>query len=360
MTSTTSTTSSNATTTTAPGTCCNEWSAWAGETTCGDYCGGCAVTNFTRTCLTASTCPCPGESTKVAPCNLGPCAYPRPACCGSLTPRPFGDTILCIPPGTVDVVPQTCSCCPEQGIWSSWSSPNCNDTCGGYGSSVMSRTCLSEPSGCPCTGNQTMTAPCNFGPCAYPRKACTGSYRVGVVNGQVACMIPTTTFNDTITPTSCCPAAGLWELWGSWSNCSTSCGGCSTATRTRTCASEPYGCPCDDAPTSETLPCNRQACTSSPQCCVGTVNSSAPTQVCLGTNTTLALASAPTAAPITTTEVVKTTSAPTAAPIATTEVAKTTSASGVWSAWSDSGCTDTCGLCGMTTQMRTCISGSCT
>ncbi|KAE9548208.1 hypothetical protein FO519_008577, partial [Halicephalobus sp. NKZ332] len=240
---------------------------------------------------------------------------------------------LCIPPGTVDAVPQTCSCCPEQGIWSSWSSPNCNDTCGGYGTATLSRTCLSKPSGCPCTGASSMKISCNLNPCPYPRQACTGSYRVGVVNSQITCVIPVTTPSiTTITPTSCCPAAGLWELWGPWSNCSTSCGGCSTATRTRTCASEPYGCPCDDAPTSETLPCNRQACTSSPQCCVGTVNNSALIPVCLGTDAIVALS------PITTT---------------------TALVPAVWSAWSDSGCTDICGLCGLTIQIRTCLSGIC-
>ncbi|KAE9546740.1 hypothetical protein FO519_010048 [Halicephalobus sp. NKZ332] len=129
--------------------------------------------------------------------------------------------------------------------------------------------------------------------------------------------------------------AGLWESWSPWSSCPTSCGGCSTATRTRTCASEPYGCPCDDAPTSETLPCNRQACTSSPQCCVGTYQNSTTSSVCLGGDTT-------SSATVTTTTVAA--------------LQTTTTVSGVWS---DSGCTDTCGLCGMTMQTRTCISGSC-
>ncbi|KAE9554471.1 hypothetical protein FO519_002345 [Halicephalobus sp. NKZ332] len=157
----------------APAGCCNEWSSWALSTPCSDNCGGCNIVNYTRTCLTASTCPCPGNSTKMGPCNTRPCGFPRNSCCGNMKATAVQKSIICIAPGdTLEPPPQTCNCCPPQGIWGSWLDASCTDTCGGYGNGTRVRTCLSDPIGCPCTGSSTMTGACNLVPCNIPREPC--------------------------------------------------------------------------------------------------------------------------------------------------------------------------------------------
>lgn len=278
------------------------------------------MVNYTRTCLTASSCPCPGNSSMIGPCNTAPCGYPRVSCCGNMKATAVGSEILCVTPGQeVPAPPATCNCCPPLGIWSSWTDAQCNDTCGGYGNGTRIRTCLSEAIGCPCTGENNKTGACNLTPCGVPRKACADGRSVTSVGSGFQCLASSDTV--TVNTTTCCPAEGLWESWSAWSTCNTTCGACSNATRRRTCASEKYGCPCTGSETVQSLPCNIKVCSSSPQCCTGS-------------STTLTSGD--------------------------TVCGLSSSSSGQWSSWADTACSDTCGLCGIMQQTRTCSSGTCT
>uniref|UniRef100_A0AC34R0T6 Thrombospondin type 1 domain protein n=1 Tax=Panagrolaimus sp. JU765 TaxID=591449 RepID=A0AC34R0T6_9BILA len=212
---------------------------------------------------------------------------------------------MCVAPNQViEPPPKTCNCCPEQGIWSSWNEVNCSNTCGAYGTGFKRRTCLSEAIGCPCTGVATETGSCGLKLCSYPTKSCANGFKPKVLNNAFVCV----NSSAAVQLTQCCPNEGLWNPWTEWSTCKTLCGGCSNITRTRTCASEPYGCPCKAAPTKESLPCNTLA---SP-------------------------------APVTTT------------------IPATTIPAPVWGEWTNTGCTDTCGMCGIVQRSRSCLSGACT
>lgn len=105
----------------------------------------------------------------------------------------------------------TCSTqpCPVDGGWTSWGSFGvCLTTCG-PGTKVRSRTC-------------TNPAPAAGG------KPCYGQDANGVAYEHVACAHRP------------CPVHGSWSKWGSWSECSTSCGR-GKATRSRTCSGPEHG-----------------------------------------------------------------------------------------------------------------------
>ncbi|KAH7699644.1 Protein Y8A9A.2, partial [Aphelenchoides avenae] len=93
-------------------------------------------------------------------------------------------------------------------------------------------------------GNNRRTVPCAFAPCKYPRNSCNTGYKTRPVSGTIRCVAISPPPKDSVQPASCCPPAGVWDLWSAWSQCSTKCGSCSRVTRTRKCASKRYGCPC--------------------------------------------------------------------------------------------------------------------
>ncbi|CAD5215725.1 unnamed protein product [Bursaphelenchus xylophilus] len=87
----------------------------------------------------------------------------------------------------------TTPCCPTGGVWSNWrpaSNSSCSDTCGGYGTQQLTRTCLSLliSSSCSCDGNSTSTGPCNLQPCAFGRASCAPGLKVGLLEGSFACL----------------------------------------------------------------------------------------------------------------------------------------------------------------------------
>uniref|UniRef100_A0AC35FE12 Uncharacterized protein n=1 Tax=Panagrolaimus sp. PS1159 TaxID=55785 RepID=A0AC35FE12_9BILA len=315
--------------------CISQWTNWEKTVPCPDYCGGGFNVTYTRTCVNASTCPCSGPSTITKPCNKNVCKYPRNSCFGSLKALASNYDVVCTTAEVVNVTdayPNTFLCCPPQGMWGSWIDASCNDTCGGYGiTTSRKRFCLTEAAGCPCIGEATQTtASCNLLPCS-DRPPCASGFTLSVIGGVIIC-----SKNETAIKTStCCPPFGVWEMWSSWSACPSLCGGCSQATRSRSCASEKYGCPCDNSTKTETQECNRNVCPSGTKCCSPLI----PFTLSSGE----VLCYPPTVNITTPT----TTSTPT-----------TTVGTGIWSEWSVASCTGTCGLCGRVIKKRVCQSGT--
>ncbi|CAD5211372.1 unnamed protein product [Bursaphelenchus okinawaensis] len=175
---------------------------------------------------------------------------------------------------TVETTEATTSapCCPSGGVWGDWrpsSSSTCSDTCGGYGTQQMERTCLSLQisESCTCEGNSTSTAPCNLQPCPFGRASCATGLSVGTLNGSFACLNATTTNNSTL---SCCPSIDLFDEWTVWTSCTSTCGNCSNSTRTRICVQRSQGCSCQSSDEKETASCGNAVCKyPTRSCCSG-------------------------------------------------------------------------------------------
>ncbi|GMR56722.1 hypothetical protein PMAYCL1PPCAC_26918, partial [Pristionchus mayeri] len=56
-----------------------------------------------------------------------------------------------------------------------------------------------------------------------------------------------------------CPPTGVWSEWVTTGDCPTTCGGCSVATRRRTCTTLCGDCPCI-GPSEEVGPCGLELC----------------------------------------------------------------------------------------------------
>uniref|UniRef100_A0AC35UDM1 TSP1_spondin domain-containing protein n=1 Tax=Rhabditophanes sp. KR3021 TaxID=114890 RepID=A0AC35UDM1_9BILA len=317
-------------------TCCARyglWSEWSAASVCSDVCGSWAKSKRTRECLSEATgCPCIGESIKEENCGIKPCVYPRDSCNPNFKAAAVNGEFICSPQPTLpseNPYVNSCpgSCCPENGMWSEWkdTSATCSDTCGGNGSKYQSRTCLSESFGCKCTGEFNRSITCQFAPCVFPRNSCATGLKAMVIAGVITCGPLPVVVESAITKTTCCPPSGngVFNEWGAWSACpGTACGGCQTKTRTRTCASMAYGCPCKGDLT-DTDYCSGQPCVSATgdkSCCAPTSKSMGPSgeMVCIEGGKL-------------------------ACP-----------ADGVWTEWGSSYCTDTCGMCGKNTRKRTC------
>ncbi|ULT80301.1 hypothetical protein L3Y34_010697 [Caenorhabditis briggsae] len=321
-------------------TCCAETGIWSEWTTapmqCRDYCGSCGNQTRTRECLSeADGCPCQGPSTLTEPCGVGVCYFPRLSCCPGFSATVINNAHTCGPLPTQVAEPEkinTCgvNCCPSAGIWGEWTTAiACNDTCGSCGTTTRSRVCLSLQYGCSCTGAATDSQPCASSVCLYPRASCCPGYKktIDVATKSFFCgPLPTTpAFNPE--QTTCCDPEniGLWNQWTAWTTCSASCGGCGTQTRNRTCASEPYGCPCVDDKV-ETRICGQAACTTGTPCCSGKYLATGydGAQYCQAN---------------------------------TPEVC-----AGTWTAWTaapGATCNDTCGNCGIISMQRYCFPSGC-
>ncbi|KAK0404848.1 hypothetical protein QR680_017663 [Steinernema hermaphroditum] len=315
--------------------CCpqyGEWSEWTVTKPCMDVCGSCSMETKSRKCLSESDgCPCSGPSTISEYCNIGVCKYPRRSCCAPFKTNVHGGRIVCgpqpsSPPELAYVNKCAKTCCPANGIWSEWTDPpNCAEACGSCAKGIRTRKCLSENFGCPCTGANQYEGYCKTQVCAYPKRSCCEGFKATVVNGMIACGPQSAYPEPPPEKTTCCPPGGkgLWNDWQEWSPCSaTACGGCQKRTRRRTCASAPFGCPCVGSAT-ETGYCDQQVCSSGNGCC-------APFSKTVNVNNDPICLQGGTMPPC--------------------------NPEGLWSEWSSTACSDTCGLCGVMQRTRTCVS----
>ncbi|ULT80297.1 hypothetical protein L3Y34_010696 [Caenorhabditis briggsae] len=323
------------------------WSEWTTGAACPTSCGSCSTTTQNRVCLSPSTCPCQGVSSRAVNCGIGVCYFPDDSCCAGYSATVVGTQHVCGPQPnyTTPYAPYdpTCTddCCPETGIWSEWtlSPAQCRDYCGSCGNQIRTRTCTSEADGCPCQGETTITEPCGTGVCYFPRLSCCPGFTATVEGSNHICGPLTTAVADpdklNTCGVTCCPSAGIWGEWVSTAGCNDTCGSCGTETRKRKCLSLQYGCACtgDDTDTSV---CASSVCLfPRTSCCAGfkkMVNITARTFYC---------------GPL---PVV-----PAFNPEQTTccDPEKT----GLWNDWGSwSTCSATCGGCGTQSRNRTCAS----
>ncbi|XP_065194347.1 papilin-like isoform X3 [Sycon ciliatum] len=193
------------------------WSTWTGYGSCSSVSGGCSKTR-NRTCTnpppTNGGGSCTGMSQQFQTCNCavnggwsswtsyghcfgvsgGRCSIQRHRTCTNPTPsnggaQCTGDSLQLM----------TCSC-PVDGRWSTWTAiGTCSVSCG--------------------SGNQIRVRSCNSPPPAHGGRVCSGQNRQ-----TVSCQ------------TNPCPINGKWSQWSAFSQCSKTCGG-AQQTRKRTCTS---------------------------------------------------------------------------------------------------------------------------
>ena len=157
--------------------------------------------------------------------------------------------------------------CPEHGLWSAWGAwTACSRSCGG-GARSRSRTCSGRlHGGIDCSGGSVGTDACNAQPCPIDGgwstwgtwTACSKTCSAGTKHRSRTCTNPSPAHHgkacygreqgglnvearDSMACTERpCPTHGVWREWGSWSDCSTSCGP-GSATRHRTCVDPIHG-----------------------------------------------------------------------------------------------------------------------
>uniref|UniRef100_A0A8R1HRR9 Uncharacterized protein n=1 Tax=Caenorhabditis japonica TaxID=281687 RepID=A0A8R1HRR9_CAEJA len=144
--------------------------------------------------------------------------------------------------------------CPTNGIWSEWTTTDeCDTSCGACSKLQYTRKCLSSAmNGCSCVGSTTATMECNTQACNWPRTGANGTTCCKgtpmIYNNWYHC--GPLAINNTLT---CCPAGGYWSTWSSWSKASDVL----SWSRSRSCISGGYACPCsgDSVETKYSCPC---------------------------------------------------------------------------------------------------------
>ena len=226
------------------------WSDFGSWTECSATCGGGIKTRI-RTCTNPAPenggADCVGDSVKTQECNTHSCNLVDggwsdfgswtecSATCGGgiktrirtcTNPAPENGGADCVGDSVKTQECNTHSCNLVDGGWSDFGSwTECSATCGG-GIRTRIRTCTNsapEYGGADCQGSNIETQPCNIDPCI--------------------------------------PVDGGWSDFGSWTECSATCGG-GVKTRSRTCtnpAPENGGADCvgDSVKTEE---CNSESC----------------------------------------------------------------------------------------------------
>ncbi|CAJ0923625.1 unnamed protein product, partial [Mesorhabditis belari] len=149
------------------------------------------------------------------------------------------------------------------GLWNDWSDWSiCSATCGLCGTQIRTRTCASQPYGCPCTGNAMEVRRCGASGCTG-KPCCDGTYKAVAYDGTIFCQL-----EPPITP------PGTWQPWFATSFCNDTCGMCGTMTQARYCM--PTGSQCNGNFTQQ-IACGDGWCSSpKPPCCPGFMKSQNP------------------------------------------------------------------------------------
>ncbi|CAC5418756.1 HMCN [Mytilus coruscus] len=174
--------------------------------------------------------------------------------------------------------------CPIDGIWSDWSTWGaCSVTCES-GVEMRNRSCTNpapQYGGQDCQGSDSDSQTCTLSMCPIDGNytdwsswsVCTVSCGGGTQDRTRSCTNPVqqyggadcsqigSDYEQQACNTQVCIIDGAWSQWGSFGQCSVTCGG-GQYTRSRTC-SDPYpqngGLPCS-GDSSEYENCNTQAC----------------------------------------------------------------------------------------------------
>ncbi|XP_060071250.1 uncharacterized protein LOC132551155 [Ylistrum balloti] len=216
------------------------WGSWGSYTSCSLTC---------KDYGTSQT----GTKSRTRSCNNPPPQYNGAACPGS------------------DMSSASCTTstyCAIHGGFSSWTTwSTCSVTCA-TGTQERSRTCTNPTpqfGGNACSGDFHQTKGCTLSPCPIDGEwatwgswsACTVTCGGGISTRTRTCTNPAPQYNgadcpgsDTTTMdcnTQVCIIDGAWGQWGSWSQCTVTCGG-GKQSRTRVCD--------DPMPANGGLPCS--------------------------------------------------------------------------------------------------------
>nr|NP_001027687.1 sp4 protein precursor [Ciona intestinalis]CAD24309.1 putative coagulation serine protease [Ciona intestinalis] len=267
------------------------WAAYGAWSDCTRQCGGGERTRV-RTCLNgaigSSGCPAAGVS-QTESCNIQSCqANPTWSAYGSWS----GCSVTCASGtrtrsrscvggniGNVgcesggQTASEACTTGVQCPTWSAWSVYGvCSVTCGG-GTQESTRTCNNHGQvGVTCDGRDTRSQACN--PQACPSWSGYGSWSgCSETCGDGTKTRTRTCNNGQIGDNGCSPAAAAtdsmacsvrncpqWSSWGSWGQCSLTCGS-GTRTAVRQCNTfGATGASCGAGATSKSEPCNLGAC----------------------------------------------------------------------------------------------------
>lgn len=260
------------------------WSNWGSWGSCSVTCGAGSISR-TRSCTHPAPShggkPCSGSVRDTQSCILAPCSR---SCADSSDQCALLKDVFCAP-GNVDgqnVCPQTCGLCPVDGSWGNWENWSvCTVTCGG-GVRLRSRQCDNPAplrGGVDCIGFAQEAGDCNAEECIVDGSwasweswtTCSVTCDGGTSARFRSCSNPTPSslgkycVGPSFDVTACsqipCPVNGNWSAWSDWSTCSVTCS-VGVETRSRSCDNPPpqYNGHACVGNVTDTQPCNDSVC----------------------------------------------------------------------------------------------------
>ncbi|OWF34851.1 Hemicentin-1 [Mizuhopecten yessoensis] len=270
------------------------WEGWSGWDTCNVTCGGGGQNRY-RDCKGPffNGAECEGPTMEQRDCNMHNCPIDgiwtmwsnwtmcSVTCGGGLQDRertcegPFYGGANCTGEEAQERECNTHNC-PVDGLFNEWNEwGDCSETCGD-GLRLRERTCDGPYNGgLNCSGEWTDVGDCNLRPCPVDgnftewmdwsecSRTCGGGNRTrerdceGTMYGGKPCEGE---YNQTegCNPHEC-PIDGVWELWGTWGQCSVTCAN-GTQWRDRECVGPFYGGANCTGPTNDSQDCYPRPC----------------------------------------------------------------------------------------------------